>query len=107
MAWQNKSNRIVPSDWHRRKTAIHRRDQGVCHVCKHEGADEVDHIVNVAAWLREQRDGDPHDLSNLALIHGAACGTCGKRCHIAKTAVESHVNRRRRNRPVAKHPGLL
>jgi 5-methylcytosine-specific restriction endonuclease McrA len=100
MAWSAKSNRIVPTDWHRRKAAVHRRDQGVCHVCGHGGADEVDHIRNVAA-------GGSHELTNLALIHGKQCSVCGKRCHIQKTAAEASAHRVRRARPTERHPGLL
>ena len=60
------SRRVVPADWHKRRAAVLTRDRRTCYVCGGSGADEVDHIANVAR-------GGTHDLSNLAAIHAVPC----------------------------------
>lgn len=103
MPWGTNSNRIVPPDWKSRKARVLRRDQGVCWLCHHPGAEEVDHIVNVAS-------GGGHEYGNLAAIHGRPCATCDRRCHIEKTAQESATARAairaKGKHPVEQHPGL-
>jgi 5-methylcytosine-specific restriction endonuclease McrA len=99
MVWQRDSNRIVPGDWATRKARVLQRDARVCHVCHHAGADQVDHIINVA-------HGGTHELSNLAPIHGDRCPTCAEACHKAKTAREA-ADGRRQQRAKAKHPVLV
>jgi 5-methylcytosine-specific restriction endonuclease McrA len=109
MPWQQTSNRVVPPDWDKRKRAVLERDARICHVCGHGDADEVDHLVNVARWQAEQMPGDPHDLDNLAAIHGGSCSTCGRRCHTEKTQAEAAharaINRTKSRHPVERHPG--
>lgn len=52
----------------------------VCHLCGHEGADEVDHVIALA-------NGGSEDLSNLRPAHGQQpCPTCGIKCNRAKGA---------------------
>ena len=100
MTWGRKSNRIVPSDWKRRRARVLAQHGHVCHVCGHGQAEQVDHLLNVAR-------GGTHDESNLAPIHGAACPSCGRRCHVEKTATESVAARSSARRPAGRHPGLL
>lgn len=52
----------------------------VCHICGHEGADEVDHVVPLAR-------GGSEDASNLRPAHGQQpCPTCGRKCNRSKGA---------------------
>jgi 5-methylcytosine-specific restriction endonuclease McrA len=99
MTWRRQSNRIVPADWKARKTRAFAEHQRVCHVCLHPDADEIDHILNVAR-------GGTHEADNLAPIHGKACQSCGRRCHVEKTAMESAAGRTRHRRTPERHPGL-
>lgn len=80
------SQRVVPTDWKRRKAQVLEAHGRVCHLCGHPDAEEVDHILNVAA-------GGSHDLTNLAPIHGRRCPTCGRRCHVEKTSREAAAGR--------------
>lgn len=89
----------LPSDWisYRRPTVL-ARDHGICHVCGRPGADEVDHL----------NQGDDHDLTNLAAVHGPRTGL---RCHSAKSAAEggraAAARRPTTRRPEEPHPGAL
>jgi 5-methylcytosine-specific restriction endonuclease McrA len=96
VAWGQQSNRVIPPDWDARKAVVHDRDGGICHVCGHAGADQVDHKLAVA-------HGGSHDIDNLGLIHGSTCPTCGRRCHTDKTQREAAAGRAAR-RATAKHP---
>lgn len=99
MAWSDsrypRAQRL-PADWQKRRARVLRRDGGVCQMCGHEGATEVDHI----------RRGDNHDLANLQAVHSE--------CHKVKTARESGqasgaASRARaaaKYRPKEPHPGL-
>jgi 5-methylcytosine-specific restriction enzyme A len=104
MPWSQQSHRSVPTDWNSRKRAVRRRDNGVCHVCGHPGADQVDHLVNVAS-------GGTHDLANLGMVHGGYCLTCKRRCHIEKTQAEAAraraAQRATAKHPTERHPGLV
>jgi hypothetical protein len=106
MAWHR---RAQPTNWKTIKASVLIAHSGVCHVCQHDGATQVDHLVNVAR-------GGSHDVDNLAPIHGTAyganpCPTCGKRCHKDKTMAEQSAGRavsnRNRNRPTEQHPGRI
>lgn len=105
MAWSG--HYIQPAGWKATRRRILARDAATCHVCGHDGADEVDHLVNVATWQREQRPGDPHDDANLAPIHGGHCETCGRGCHDEKTAGERRAGYSRWKRPAEQHPGMI
>lgn len=102
----------LPERVKRRVMTEHR---GVCHACGHPGATQVDHVVNVARWLRERLPGDPNALANLAPIHGSPtdsadrCPTCGEACHFLKTQAEARHGRKRppKARPTDAHPGAL
>lgn len=100
MSWGEKSNRIVPTNWKGIKARVLRAHDGICHLCKHPDAEQVDHILNVAR-------GGTHDDSNLAPIHGRPCPTCGGRCHAEKTGQEAAAGRTTPRRVPPKHPGLL
>jgi 5-methylcytosine-specific restriction endonuclease McrA len=51
--------------WEALRRKVLARDMGCCYLCNELGADQVDHLVEVA-------DGGTNDLSNLASCH-AAC----------------------------------
>ena len=109
MAWHRRPSRLTRAQ----KDRILREHGGVCHVCHHPGATQVDHVLNVAAWLRRRLPGDPDHPSNLAPIHGTpdgregACLTCGEACHFVKTQREANAGRRRKAREPEAHPGSL
>lgn len=51
----------------------------ICHVCGHDGADAVDHVIALA-------NGGRDDETNLAPAHHfAPCPTCGIKCNRVKT----------------------
>jgi 5-methylcytosine-specific restriction endonuclease McrA len=100
VSWGQQSNRIVPTDWNSRKRACFAAYGDTCHLCQHAGADQVDHVINVAR-------GGTHELQNLRPVHGGACPTCQRRCHTDKTTRESHAYRPKRRREPEPHPGLL
>lgn len=85
VAWAN-ARRPAPGNWKTLKASILVRDANVCHVCGHDGANEVDHVVPTT-------QGGSHDPSNLAAIHGGRCPTCQRKCHIEKTAREAAAHR--------------
>jgi predicted RNA-binding Zn-ribbon protein involved in translation (DUF1610 family) len=109
MAWTQK--RRTSSDYiERHKAARVLAAHGyVCHLCGHEDAYQVDHVVPWAEWTHPTLS--VHDESNLAPAHGAPCPTCGRSCHGAKSkaAAARGSTRRaaRRRRPAERHPGLL
>jgi 5-methylcytosine-specific restriction endonuclease McrA len=108
MAWSKDPSRRrgVPTTQRQRIMARH---HGTCHVCGHPQAEQIDHIINVKRWLREQLPGSPHRDSNLAPIHDQPCPTCGARCHVAKTNSEAQEGRAKvsRQRPAEPHPGRI
>lgn len=106
MTWQYQSNRQVPGNWKRLRIAVFQRDGDTCHMCGHNGADEIDHVMSVGAWVRNKIEGNPHDLANLAPIHSERCITCGQRCHKDKTQAEARAARPNRKRTMERHPGL-
>jgi 5-methylcytosine-specific restriction endonuclease McrA len=61
--------------------AVMEKYGGVCHVCGHPGADQVDHVIPLA-------EGGPDTFANRRPIHS-------KPCHAAKTAEERERGRRR------------
>ena len=113
MAWDQK--RRPPSEYiHPKKAArILAAHAGICWLCGHSGATQVDHRIPWAEWTRT--DLSVHDASNLAPAHGTPCPTCGRDCHADKTKAEAARGRARalekRNaracRPREAHPGSL
>lgn len=55
--------------------------EGICHVCKEPGADEVDHVIPLC-------DNGPDTFDNRRPIHATPC-------HQAKTATEAARARNR------------
>lgn len=103
MTWTKEPGRRrgVPAATKRRIMATH---YTTCHWCGHGNADEIDHVVNVATWIRERRPGSYDADSNLAPIHGGVCPVCEVACHTIKTQREARHTTRRR--PIEPHPGL-
>ena len=108
MPWSKEPGRRSSSPLKRVRAMVMRQHNGICYLCGHGGADEVDHIIGVAQWRKEQRVGDVNHPSNLAPAHGTPCLTCGKTCHKDKTQSEAAEARwGARKRPVEPHPGLI
>lgn len=94
--WSTRTRESIPG-WSTIRRRILERDNGVCHVCGGDGADEVDHVTPVA------EGGHPTDPANLGAIHSAPC-------HADKSKAERLRGSARRpslRRPVERHPGLL
>ena len=109
MAWDNK-RRPASEYIHPKKAArVIAQHGGICHLCGHPGATQVDHVVPWAEWTRT--DLNVHDKSNLAPAHGEACPVCGRECHADKTKAEAARGaQRKRDKlkyPKRQHPGLL
>lgn len=50
----------------------------VCHICGHDKADAIDHVIALA------RGGSDTDPANLRPAHHEPCPTCGERCNLRK-----------------------
>lgn len=113
MPWANK--RRPPAEYinsHKAQRII-ARDHGVCYLCGHDGATEVDHITPWSEWTRT--DVSVHDAGNLAAVHGRPCAMCDRDCHADKSKAEAARGRRRASqrraaqgkRPTEQHPGAV
>lgn len=87
----------LPKDWPKRRAKVLKRDNRICYVCGHPGADGVDHVI----------PGDDHSETNLRAIHHHV----EPYCHRTKSAREggqaAQAKRIPRNRPQEKHPGMV
>ena len=59
----------------------------VCHICGHQGADAVDHVLPLGPVKDDpvelaRRDTDPANLK--PAHHDVPCPTCGERCNRSK-----------------------
>lgn len=93
MTWNNWPNYQRPPGWKATRQRILTRDNYTCHICGQPGADQVDHLINVAA-------GGTHDDTNLAAIHN-------KPCHQRKTRQQTTRTTPTEQRPPEPHPGLI
>lgn len=113
MAWDQK--RRAPSEYIERHKAarIIAAHAGICWLCGHGDATQVDHRIPWAEWTHPTLS--VHDASNLAPAHGTPCPTCGIDCHEVKSKAEAARGRAagyakraaRGKRPVEDHPGAL
>ena len=97
--------RPQPGNWRATRRAVLAAWHATCHVCGHDQADQVDHVLNLAR-------GGTDNPDNLRPIHGTAygtnpCPTCGRRCHQDKTKKEQRIGMQRNavRRPDEPHPG--
>jgi len=109
MAWDQK--RRTPADYinpHKAQRVLIAHGY-VCHICRHDDAHDVDHVIPWAEWTRT--DLSVHDASNLAPAHRTACPTCGRECHADKSKAEAARGSTRRaqrgKRAPERHPGLI
>ena len=110
--WQG---RRTPADYihPKKRDRVLAAHGGVCHICGHPGATEVDHRIPWAEGTNPTLS--VHDASNLAPAHGTSCPTCGRDCHADKTKAEAARGRARAqakraaqaHRPAEQHPGSL
>lgn len=113
MAWDQKRRPASEYIHPKKKARIIAAHNGVCHLCGHPDATEVDHIVPWAEWRDPTRS--VHDASNLAPAHAGPCPTCGRDCHGDKTKAEAARGRaiaaaRRAalgRRQPERHPGAI
>jgi len=113
MAWDTKRRPASEYLHPKKQQRILAQHGGICHLCGHPDATEVDHLTPWAEWTRT--DLSVHDASNLAPAHGTPCPTCARHCHADKTKAEAARGRARGNakrkqqatRPTEQHPGAL
>jgi len=109
MAWDQK--RRAPSEYinPHKAARILAAHAGICWLCGHGDATQVDHVICWAEWTHPTLS--VHDASNLAPAHGSACPTCGRDCHKDKSKQEAARGSTRRaargRRPTERHPGLI
>jgi len=113
MAWGQK--RRTPADYIERHKAarVLAAHAGICHLCGHPDATQVDHVTCWAEWTIP--NVSVHDASNLRPAHGTPCPTCGRDCHADKSKAEAARGRAagyakraaRGKRPIEKHPGAI
>lgn len=96
MTWRSETpNRLRGRAADEQRARIHARDGRICGICRLPGADEIDHIVNLAA-------GGSTDDDNCRSVH--------RLCHQRKTLAEANAARGprpRQARPREQHPGLI
>lgn len=70
----------------------------VCHLCGHEGAGDIDHVIDKETW--KAMGGDLEDPANLRPAHGALsrCKVCGRNCNGEKGAKVGYVTAPRGSR---------
>jgi len=108
MGWEQRrrplSEYLTPATRHAVLTAHY----GVCHICGHPGAEQVDHVIPWSQWAGP---GSAHHPSNLAPAHGENCTTCGRACHPDKTEAERlagiRARKQAKRRPPERHPGAI
>ena len=72
--------------WKRIKANVIAAHNGICHLCGHPGAEQVDHVEQYA-------EGGTDDISNLKPAHGSAnsqknpCPVCGLNCNNIRGAL--------------------
>lgn len=72
--------------WNATKASVIAWHDGICHLCGHPGATQVDHLVQYA-------EGGTDDISNLRPAHGTAntarnpCPVCGLNCNNIRGAL--------------------
>lgn len=93
MSWTTWNSYQTPPGWKATRQRILDRDNYICHVCAQPGADQVDHLLNVAA-------GGTHHDTNLAAIHRHPC-------HTRKTRRENTRTTPTEQHPPEPHPGYL
>lgn len=106
MPWGAGTHYAKPADWEQRRQKIFHRAGRICHLCGHDGADQIDHVINATRWMKEHRPGSPHQLANLAPIHGGVCPVCGHDCHKAKTQDEAIHGAKAWKKDEEIHPGI-
>jgi 5-methylcytosine-specific restriction endonuclease McrA len=113
MAWNTERQQAGGYLHPKKQQRIIATHAGICHLCGHPDAHDVDHLVPWAEWIRT--DLSVHDKSNLAPAHGTPCPTCGRDCHADKTKAEAARGRARGQakrkaqgrRPPERHPGSI
>ena len=80
---------ITDTQWDEIRVTILARDHGICHICGHPEADQVDHIQPIALG------GARTDPNNLAAIHQEPC----HRRKTARELAEMRRQARQRTRP--------
>jgi 5-methylcytosine-specific restriction endonuclease McrA len=83
VAWAGSTrSERTKNGWQQQREAelVMRRDEGICHVCKRPGADQVDHVIPTS-------EHGADDVSNKAPIHTEPC-------HRIKTQEEAQRARR-------------
>jgi hypothetical protein len=109
MAWDQKRRTSADYINPHKAARIIAAHAGICHLCGHEQATQVDHVIPWAEWTHPTLS--MHDASNLAPAHGAPCPTCGRECHADKSKAEAARGSTRRaqrgKRAPEQHPGLI
>lgn len=70
--------RLTGRAWRRLRATI-LADSTICHICGHDGADAVDHVIPI------DLGGTNHPSNLKPAHHTQPCETCGNKCNRVKT----------------------
>lgn len=87
-------------EWNRKKAVVIDHHKGICWLCEHPGATQVDHVLAYA-------EGGTDDISNLKPAHGSSgsqknpCPVCKLNCNQIRAGLSAEAGKRKIARRIA------